>query len=47
MLQLELIRENLMECQKKENIKNKTKSDSNIAPSFVDHHQTNILMDTV
>ena len=47
MLLLELIRGNLMECQKKENIENKTKSDSNFAATFVDHHQTKILMDTV
>ena len=34
---LELIRGNLMECQK-ESIEKITKSDSNFAPTFVDHH---------
>ena len=33
---LGLIRGNLMECQK--NIENITKSDSNFAPTLVDHH---------
>ena len=37
---LELIHGNLLECQKTQvkNIENITESDSNFAPTFVDHH---------
>ena len=46
---LGLIRGNVMEYQKKKNVENITKSDSNFASTFVDNHLSPdiILMDTV